>query len=311
MFGKKKFVPPWWLRNRHLQSCIGAVFKSAASAAIRWQEFNLPDGDFIDLAWLGEEGRPTVFIVTGLEGNVFSHYVQQIARYIIKENWQVCVIHYRGCSGRPNRLARTYCVADFKDCDAVIRAHALTYPDIPTYAIGFSMGSNVLAKYLIAHPQSSLKAVCLVSCAFEVGPCVDYCGRFYGGRFVRSVSQKLIEKIGRGHQLPVTHDEVLTIHSMREMDRKVTAPMFNYKSENDYYDYASIREDLPNISHPILLLHAKDDPFVPLETVPSGDELNNNSHYILTEQGGHIGFMGGGYPWQLEFWVGEQIMPFF
>lgn len=274
---KKKFSPPWWLRNRHVQSCVGAFLPSRFNPEARWEEFNLPDGDFIDLAWVGDSGKPIVFILTGFEGAIDSHYVQLMSKLVVNFGWQACIMHYRCCSGRINRFPRTYHVGDFTDLHHVVSKQVNKNPRLPCFAIGFSMGSNVLAKYLYNYPASPLRAGCLVSCPFQVADSVDHCSYFYQRRFVYSVVAKLMAKLRAGYQLPISHDEIMKINYMRDIDRLVTAPFFNYANENDYYNYASISDDLPAIDTPLLLLHAKDDPIAPVSCVPEISQLHSNT----------------------------------
>lgn len=353
MRNDKRFEAPWWLRNRHVQSCIGVLLRSHAELKVEWQQFELSDGDFVDVAWMSAAALPAgvvqqiraqacdadsapqttsqvierlsvqedeqdakslvpiVLLVTGFEGGFNAHYVQLMAKNALAAGWHVAVIHYRGCGGRINRLARTYHVGDYTDCHEFIKWLQQACPQAPLYAVGFSMGANVWVKYLRHYPDSPLRAVGLVSSIFDVKAAVAYCSKLYQARFVRTMLQKLSHKLAVGQDLPITAKQLKQLRTMRDIDRAVTAPLFAYACENAYYDYASIADDLPHISAPMLLLHAKDDPFVPLHTVPSTDELHSQSQLILSSQGGHLGFISGPVPWQLDFWGGECLMRFF
>jgi predicted alpha/beta-fold hydrolase len=46
---------------------------------------------------------------------------------------------------------------------------------------------------------------------------------------------------------------------------------------------------------PLLLLSAEDDPFIPAETIPRFVQ-NAQVTWEITKQGGHLGFIEGGFP---------------
>lgn len=306
----KHFKPPWWLYNKHVQSCAGLLFGKAFSHKIRWQEFNLADGDFIDLAWIGNPQHPVTLMLTGFEGGMHSHYVRMLASSLVAAGHQVCVVHYRGCSGRLNRLSRTYHVGDYHDFAAV--CSRLTEAGYKVrYAVGFSMGANVLVKYLMNYQSTPLLSSVLVSPIFNVNAAAEFCARFYQYRLVYSIRQKLRKKMQLGYPFDLTPNDLRGVYRMRDLDRLITAPMFGYDNATEYYIAASIGEDLPLISHPLLLLHAEDDPFVPSSTTPARDELHLNSRLSLSKRGGHIGFMAGASPWSMNFWAAESCLNFF
>ena len=57
-------------------------------------------------------------------------------------------MHFRGCSGRHNRLDRSYHSGDTGDINSVIMDLINRYPGRKIAAIGISLGGNVLIKYL-------------------------------------------------------------------------------------------------------------------------------------------------------------------
>ena len=74
------FTPPWWAKNRHVQTIFPRFFQKRKPLTYRRQRLTLPDGDFIDLAWGLDVQEPTglVVIFHGLEGSVKSHYANDI-----------------------------------------------------------------------------------------------------------------------------------------------------------------------------------------------------------------------------------------
>ena len=88
------------------------------------------------------------------------------------------------------------------------------------------------------------------------------------------------------------------VNSIREFDDVVTAPMFGYQDVNEYYMAASAsKKPLESITRPLLCLNAADDPFSPGEQIPV-ERIKNceNVALVLTETGGHVGFLEGFLP---------------
>jgi len=79
---------------------------------VTWQELPLPDGDFVDLAWRTQPAfdsmTPIVAVFHGLEGSLCSPYARDILSAIEQRGWHGVLMHFRGCSGRINRLPRSY-----------------------------------------------------------------------------------------------------------------------------------------------------------------------------------------------------------
>src|SRR5579862_1949480 len=107
---KKKFKPAWWLPNAHLQTIWPALVRRAIKNLILERErLELPDGDFIDLDWVGRDQKgPLILVLHGLEGSIESHYSKGILLAIQQQGWRGLFMHFRGCSEEPNRLPRSY-----------------------------------------------------------------------------------------------------------------------------------------------------------------------------------------------------------
>ena len=105
MIEEQSFRPPWWLRNKHIQSLYASVIKIRSVADLQWEELTLSDGDFVDIAWAGPApvGAPVLILLHGLEGSVYSHYIQEMIALFSARDWRIAVMHFRSCSGRINR----------------------------------------------------------------------------------------------------------------------------------------------------------------------------------------------------------------
>lgn len=306
------FKPPWWLRNKHMQSVYASVIPKPVPVSIRWEELNLSDGDFIDLAWSGPLDAPLVVLLHGVEGSVASHYIQEIMRNFLKQGMQVVTMHFRSCSGRMNRLPLFYDGGDScGDFKFLIDTLQQRHPNLPIFAMGFSLGGNVLMHYLAHNHDSPLRAAVSVSMPFELGKSSEYLIPFYHHVLLRSLKKKLNSKFDDGLDLPVEREALKEMHFVQDFDAMVTVPSFGYASINEYYEQSSSRYFLKDVKHPGMIFHAMDDPFVPKNSLPDAKELSPTLTLDISENGGHMGFLTGGLPWRPAYWLTQKIHKFF
>lgn len=305
------FQPPWWLRNCHLQSCLGLVHAPKYQQSVTWEQLDLPDGDFVDLCWAGRLGRPIVVLLHGLEGSIESHYIQLMMHTLTQQGFQVVVMHFRCCSGRINRKARSYHACETGDFEFLLQTLHERYPQQPIQAVGFSLGANVLLHHLAkSHDSSPLRSGVAVSTPFELDKSAEYIPKFYKWGLLRSMKYKTIQKILLGQDIPATIEQVKRIGDFRTFDNVLTAPLNGFKNADDYYQCSSIRPMLKNIEHPTLMIHAKDDPFVPLNSIPKSEEFSSSISFDLQNCGGHVGFAQGETPWRISRWFQNRILAF-
>lgn len=301
------FKPPWWLSNRHLQSCYGSLFRFKTHVPLRWEALQLPDGDFLDICWAGPEGQPLVVMLHGLEGSVHSHYIQAMLDVLVHENLQCLVMNYRTCSGRINLKPYGYHGGDTTDLAFLLQVLHDRHPNLPMVVVGFSLGGNILMRYLAHEVDAPLRGAVCVSAPYELGKSADQLPAFYQRTLLRSMKEKILQKIAAGHVFPVDANTVQAIQDLRTFDACITAPLYGFVSADQYYEMASCRPVLSRIAHPTLILHALDDPFVPRETVPLYSELSLQTEMEITEKGGHVGFISGGAPWRPQYWFLNRI----
>lgn len=311
------FKPAWWLPGPHLQTLWPTVFRRPIkSIPLEHERFELPDGDFIDLAWVRKKEKgPIVLLLHGLEGSIFSPYAQGMMQTICLRKWRGVFMHFRGCSGEPNRLARSYHSGETKDLANIVKTLQERYPQAPIFAVGYSLGGNVLLKWLgETGEQNPLKAAVAISVPFELQNAANRIqkgfSRFYQWHFLNCLYKRLtykFQKYPAPFELPPQSD----LNSMWEFDDKVTAPLHGFVSVHEYYQKASSRSFLKNITVPTLLLHSEDDPFMTPDVIPESNELSASTILEVTKSGGHVGFVAGKLPWRAEYWLETRVPEFF
>ncbi|RME35676.1 MAG: hydrolase, partial [Gammaproteobacteria bacterium] len=137
MIRESPFRPLCWLRGPHRQTLWPFLARHHPVPPGRPERLELPDGDFLDLYWVNEEGGgPPVLLLHGLEGSLRSHYAGPLLRALAGAGLTGLFMHFRGCSGEPNRLPRSYHSGETGDLDFVLRTMAARGRRIAA-AVGF------------------------------------------------------------------------------------------------------------------------------------------------------------------------------
>jgi len=313
------YRPAWWLAGPHAQTVAGRLLRRGDVSSLRRERINTPDGDFLDLDFtpLARDGHPVVLLLHGLEGSARRGYALNTYRELESRGIGAVGLNFRSCSGEPNRLARSYHSGDTGDLAFVLEWIEHRLPRSPTAAVGFSLGGNVLLKWL--GENGDVAAGRLVACAaasvpFDLAACADVLdstriGRFYVRRFLNTLIAKVEAKreilAGR-----IDIERVLASRSFREFDDAATAPLHGFRDADDYYARSSSAGFLEHIRVPTLVLHAEDDPFMPGAALPR-DVLRSNPslHPVITRNGGHVGFITG-RPWAPRYWAEREAAAF-
>lgn len=306
-----RFRPAWWLPGPHLQTIWPALARRRPRLPLTRRRVELADGDFIDLR-LGDGGGPRVLVIHGLEGDLESHYAGTLLDWLARAGYQPVFMHLRGTSGEPNRLDRSYHSGATEDLAEVLAALAKDPGGAPLAAIGFSLGGNLLLKYLGETERPLIAMGIAVSVPFVLRDAMlrlDLgASRLYRAYLMDKLKAAFRRKFrNRPCPLPVAIDR---IRDFNQFDDQVTAPLCGFAGVFDYYTQASCRQYLPRIATPTLILHALDDPFMFPTTVPMEHELGPGVTLELSHHGGHVGFVSGALPWRPVYWLEGRILAF-
>lgn len=313
-----EFVPAWWLRNPHLQTLWGSMLRTPIEICTRRERLELPDNDFLDLDWLepsdNNPNRPIILILHGLGGNINSHYAKAILLAVQNQGWNAVFMHYRGCSGAPNRTFVSYHSGFTADVEYVISVIQQRYPRNPLAAIGYSLGGSILLNWLgkMRH-QSPLITAVAISVPFvlekSANRILNGFSRLYQWHMLKVLRHTVLHKFEHiNGPIDLTHLDELT--TFWEFDTFVTAPLHGFKNAEDYYEQASCRKRLPFITNPVLIIHAEDDPFMSPEVIPEEKELAGNTVLEISKMGGHVGFITGTIPGSAEYWLENRIVEY-
>jgi predicted alpha/beta-fold hydrolase len=321
---RSSYTPPWWLRSAHLQTLWSALIRHAPEPQQRVRE-RLPteDGDFIDLDWYGEPPAPIVMLLHGLTGSSQSNYIKGMQTALFRRGLRSVALNFRGCSGTPNRTWRCYHSGDTADLDYLYRSLEQREPTTPLAAVGFSLGGNVLLKWLGERGETPrLFGAAAISVPMLLHICADRMdrgfSRLYRNHLLRELKHYLRQKRAHlwrdGNIADAEKLEKLGnlsgIRSFWEYDDQVVAKLYAFRDVHDYYRKSSSRQFLKTIRTTTLIVHADDDPFMTSAVIPDADELAPQVHLEITKGGGHVGFIAASSAGQGDYWLEWRIPEF-
>ncbi len=309
---------PAWLPGGHLQTLYAAVCAPRSRVSFRRERWETPDGDFIELDWTGQlqdNAKPLVVLFHGLEGGSRSQYATALMASTLARGWRGVVVHFRGCSGVPNRLPRAYHSGDSAEIDWVLRRLKQQCAN-SMYTAGVSLGGNALLKWLGEQAGAAnmlIAAAAAVSAPVDLMASGDALGRgfnrIYTKNFLATMRRKTLAKLAL---FPAICDRgpMLAAKTLREFDNLVTAPLHGYRDTDDYWTRASAKPLLRHITVPTLMINARNDPFLPAEALPQAHELSSAVTVEFSASGGHVGFVTGAFPGRLD-WLPRRLLNFF
>ena len=255
---------------------------------------------------------PLVVLFHGLEGSSGSHYARALMHAVVERGWHGVVVHFRGCSGEPNRLPRAYHSGDSAEIDWVLeqlgRRHATLL------GVGVSLGGNAMLKYLGEQgSRAKLQAAAAVSVPYDLAAANHMLSRgvglLYSRHFLRSLIPGALCKARRfpDHIGFTEPDRIRAARTLRDFDEAVTAPLHGFNGADHYYADSSCAQYLANISVPTLLVHALNDPFLPPDAIPQQARLPEHMRIECSTRGGHVGFVCGAPPGRLD-WLPRRLL---
>ncbi len=310
------FKPPFWLRGAHAQTIYGSLWAPVYIPSWVRQRWSTPDQDFIHVDRLDQRAEaPVLVIFHGLEGSSASRYVRALANAAAALGWNVLAPNFRSCSGELNHRPRLYHAGDSSEIQWILRTVQREFPFSARFAVGVSLGANMLLKWLGEQAQ---QATVLLAGAVAVAPPIDLqqvalnlsrgFNQLYTQYFLFSLKRKAQQK---ALQYPGLLDltPIMAARSMRDFDHHCIAPLHGFRDAEDYWFRSSSKPWLKSIALPTLVLMARDDPFLPSALHSLRGE---GSSALLWEHpfcGGHVGFVSGSFPGKMH-WMPRRVMRF-
>ncbi|KAI4388806.1 hypothetical protein MLD38_001103 [Melastoma candidum] len=337
-----RYLATPWLSSPHIQTVFLNFCGNPPNVSYRRQIFHASDGGTIALDWVNtsdvsggsssmdesfcrDDGTPIAVVVPGLTSDSFSPYLKHLAFHTARSGWNVVVSNHRGLGGVSVTSDCFYNAGWTEDLRDVLNFLNQQYPKAPLFAIGTSIGANILVKYLGEDGEN-------VPLAGAVAVCNPW-DLLIGDRFInRKLVQKLYDRaltiglqgyaqlhepqytrladwegIKKGRlqgflcfpcPIKSANKRVLryfiTSRSIRDFDNYATCLVGKFETADTYYRRCSSAAYVGNVSVPLLCISALDDPVCTREAIP-WDECRANKNVVLVtpKHGGHLAFFEG------------------
>ncbi|KAK9832174.1 hypothetical protein WJX74_001666 [Apatococcus lobatus] len=327
----RAYYPPLWAFNTHLQTALGVLRGAAINAG--WVRQLVPTSDGGQFAldwWQGETSSnvppetPIVLVLHGVTGGSFEGTCKAMCKEAASRGYRPAVMVYRGCGGVELLNDQIYSANFTDDAHLAVETINRQYPNAKLTAVGFSLGSIILTKYLgeadSGHwePEGDgIAAAVAISSPF----CLESAGRFLARPWTIAWLYNLIiayrlKMYGKWHhhvfkdceRLEHVSEKQRQFWTIGQFDERIMSKMMGFQSAQEYYQAASSLPQIPKIRTPILFLAAEDDVF--LGELPIR-QCSSNPYTLLaiTSRGGHVAFLTGLWPFG-QAWMDQVALDF-
>ncbi|KAK9274984.1 hypothetical protein L1049_022241 [Liquidambar formosana] len=302
--------------NRHVETIFASFFRTCPDVRLRRECLRTKDDGSVALDWVSGDDRqlpaesPVLILLPGLTGGSQDTYVRHMLARARSNGWRVVVFNSRGCGESPVTTPQFYSASFIEDLREVVANVAIRYPKANLYAVGWSLGANILVRYLGQESHSCPLSGAVSLCnPFDLVIADEDFRKGFNIVYDKSLASALckifkkhallFEDIGGEYNIPV----VANAKSVREFDEGLTRVSFGFKSVDDYYSKSSSSDSIKHVQTPLLCIQAANDPIAPSRGIPREDiKENSKCLLIVTPQGGHLGWVAGeeaprGAPW--------------
>lgn len=323
-----EFRPHPLLLGGHRQTIAGLIGRS------RWRldfasqrKVSLEDGDTLVMhdncppRWRHRD--PIALLIHGLCGSHESSYMQRISAKLNRRGVRTFRISHRGWGSGVGLAQFPMHAGRSEDLRQALNDAQRLCPGSATVLVGFSLGGNVLLKFLAELSSSfpdTLRGAIAVSPPMDLKACSSHLQyswtRCYQWYFLRQLMRHVRQGADTIPRWRTRWNQRPMIRTLWEFDDYFTAPLSGYNSADHYYHQCSTLHRLTEIQVPTYILAALDDPLVP--SIGSELATGPTSPWIrpcCLRYGGHLGFVsraradfdGRWMDWQIEQWIGELL----
>jgi uncharacterized protein len=317
------FVPHSAFRNGHAQTIVGSFIRRHTpllNAKSKPRYFDVAPQTRVlgDGGWQANRTEvPTLILLHGMEGSIDSGYMRGTAEQALAAGFNVLRLNHRNCGGTENLTPTLYHAGLTDDVQRIINELIDKDGLQQIYVVGYSLGGNVALKLAGEYGQAipkQVKGFIAVSPSMDLSSCADAIEMrsnfLYHARFIISLRNRMKLK---ARLFPEQYDikKLRGIWTIRKFDDMYTSRHSGFRDVYDYYEKASAVQVISKIAVPTLILHSKDDPFIPFAPFESREVKENaNIALLATEHGGHVGFVSVNRDPAERFWYEKQIVEF-
>lgn len=310
------FRPLPWLRGCHAQTLAGFWMPGPTlTYSARRHRVTLPDGDRLVLHddcpddW--QPGGATAMLVHGICGSYRSSYMERAAARLKEHGVRTFRMDQRGCGAGRGLAKRLYHAGSSSDLARALQYVGRICPASSTSVIGYSLGGNIVLK-LAGESHELLPRN--VSGVMAVNPAIDLAAAAAaiqgpGNSFYHRYFMKYAIKLARALPGYATGERSLPrLDSLDTFNEFFYTRIWRFGTLKSYYEVCSAAPHLSAIRVPTLIVASEDDPIVPIRSFLE-PRLSPSTQLLVTERGGHLGFIGRAQPRDPDhFWIDWRML---
>ncbi|XP_074570980.1 uncharacterized protein LOC141827592 [Curcuma longa] len=311
-----RYVPTPWLLSPHLQTAFLHFYGRPPKVTYRRQIFCTHDGGTIALDWLlasdvaggsyymdksitQDDTTPIVVVIPGLTSDSVSPYLKHLTYSLAKQGQNIVVSNHRGLAGISITSDCFYNAGWTEDIREVINYLHQKYPKANLFAVGTSVGANILVKYLGEDEGNTPIAGAASICSpWDLVVCDRFLNRKPIQQFYNRALTIGLKDYAKLHEHVLTRlanwEGIRQSCLVREFDNHATRLVGKFETVDTFYRCCSSANFIGKVSVPLLCISALDDPLCTREAIP-WDECRANVNVVLatTTHGGHLAYFRG------------------
>ena len=322
-FAKNPFKPHRFFRGGHAQTLAAYAWPRRFRLRVATDQKRLfrVASDTQVLAYCRWQANPrehpTLVIWHGIEGSSDAVYMLATARKAFSAGFNVVRMNLRNCGDSEHLTPTLYHGGLTEDLRAVVTELIDDDQLKKLFLVGVSLGGNMVLKLAGEYadePPAELLGVCAVSPSVDLNASAELILQRSNWLYHRDFLRRLKGRLVRKQKLyPESYDtsELSSVRDLREFDDRYTSRAHGFDGAADYYYRASSIRVVDKIRVPTLIIHGKDDPFIPFAPLLD-PKLAANPYLLLIDppQGGHVAFLGTPTKNEDRFWAENRVVEF-
>jgi predicted alpha/beta-fold hydrolase len=299
------FTPPPFVENAHFQTLLGALDPFAKPQRAEPMRIAVQGGS-LDARMhradpKGKDARAAVLVLHGITGAADDDGMGRFAQKFNARGIDALTITMRGGPGSHECEPALFHSASTDDVRAALSLLLDRYEAVG--AAGISLGGHLLLRVLAEWAErapSRFAGVAAVSPPIEIGATADHLRKPHGKPYELYMVRRLLERarVSRARLPPDVREDLVgknpKVKTVRDYNERMAARVYGYADIHDYHARASVASILRFLTKPALVVHAKNDPIVPVDPLLralAASDAPASLTAIVTEGGGHVGFI--------------------
>ncbi|XP_042352232.1 monoacylglycerol lipase ABHD2-like [Plectropomus leopardus] len=334
----KEYIPPLlWGKSGHLQTALyGKMGRVNTPSPCGVRKFlTMQDGATASFDLFEARGEHstgddiTMVICPGIGNHSEKNYIRTFVDHSQRQGYRCAVLNHLGAL--PNmeltspRMFTYGCTWEYA---AMVGSIKQTFPQTLLVVIGFSLGGNIVCKFLGESRSNQERVLCCVTVcqgysalrAHETFLQWDQCRRLYNFALAYNMKKLILSHRSTLLNLNSTNigdadlGRLYAATSLMQIDDSIMRKFHGHSSLKEYYEKESCVHYIKNVTVPLLLVNSLDDPLVHqslLDIPRTLAEKMPNLIFALTQHGGHLGFFEGAvlFPQPLT-WMDKVIVEY-